>query len=736
MEGIRQDILQKAIMNAGDGFYITDAGFVISFVNNVFSDIYGYEKNEAAGKHFFKTIFLNSGDAELIREHLAENHCWHGRVMSVRKNGEEFPVALSISKIFGEDGRIEAYAGKAGDISEIVKKEEEISHSKRFLKFALDSLQTQVIILDEAGVIIHFNEAFKKFGKDHRDRASSWTGVNYLEAVDDEAAAGSSPAAKAAAGIRDVMRGNKEIFSMEYLFSAGSENMWFLMTVTRFKENIPPRFVIGFENITERKTAEDELVHAKFEAETANRAKSRFLASMSHEIRTPMNAILGYAQHLLREKNLSPRQREYVEIISQSGKHLLELINEVLDMSKIEAGRMSAVPEDTDLFALMNDVKNMFEVRAEEKGIYLNFSIGEDVPQYIFADGKKIRQVVINIIGNAMKFTGEGGIEVSVGMDRKDHKSSKSVIAIEIRDTGCGIAEEEVDKVFKLFEQTGEGIKQGSGTGLGMPLSLSYARLLEGDITVKSVPGDGSVFRFTFKAELLSSAIQKNRRPASRRVVGIASDRPRPRVLIVDDVASNRSVLRVLLDRCGFLVSEAADGQEALNVIAGCVPDAIFMDRYMPALDGIEAAKLIKMSDGYKNIPIMMLSASALEENRSEAVQAGIEVFLRKPFIEEEIFECLKKALGIDYIYEEVRSEAPPAAGEAAGRELASLTEQVRARIIEAADMCDVSGLRKIIDAQLKDCPVLCAIINDFLVKYEYPKIIALINGGEADAGN
>ncbi len=735
MEGVSQDILQKAIMNAGDGFYITDAGFMISFVNNIFSGIYGYEKNEADGKPFFETIFLDRGDAELIREHLTENHCWQGRVMSVRKNGEEFPISLSISKIFGEDGRVEAYAGKTGDISEIVKKEEEISHSKRFLKFALDSLQTQVIILDENGVIIHFNEAFKKFGKDYRDRASSWAGVNYLETVDAEAADGSSPAAKAAAGIRDVMRGNKEIFSMEYPFNTSSENIWFLMTVTRFKENIPPRFVIGFENITERKTAEDELVHAKFEAESANRAKSRFLAGMSHEIRTPMNAIMGYAQHLLREKTLSQKQREYVEIIDQSGRHLLELINEVLDMSKIEAGRMSAVPEDTDLFALMNDVKNMFEVRAEEKGIYLNFSIGEDVPQYIYADGKKIRQVVINIIGNAMKFTSEGGIAVHVSVVSEDHKSSRSVIAAEVTDTGCGISEDELDKVFKLFEQTGAGIKQGAGTGLGMPLSLSYAKLLDGDITVESAPGAGSVFRFTFKAELLSTAIQKNRPPASRRVVGIASA-GRPRVLIVDDVASNRSVLRVLLERCGFLVSEAADGQEALTLIAGCVPDAIFMDRYMPALDGIEAAKLIKMSDGYKHIPIMMLSVSALEENRSEAVQAGIEVFLRKPFIEEEIFECLKKALGIEYIYEEVRGELQPAADEAAERESASLGADIRAQLIEAAGMCDVSGLRKIIESRLKGCPVLCSKINEFLVKYEYPKIIALLNGGDADAGN
>ena len=381
MDRAEENKLFRAVMNTGDGRYMTDAGFNFTFVNNVFNSIYGFAENEALGMPFFKTIFLTGDDAEQIREYLSECSEWRGRILSVRKNGEEFPVTLSIGKLFSSGGAVEAYAGKVEDISEIVKAEEEISHSKRFLKFALDSLQTQVIILDENGTILHFNEAFKKFGREYKDRARSWTGLNYLDIMDEEAAAGSASSAAAADGIREVINANREFFNMEYLFEAADEKIWFSMTVTRFKEHVPPRFVVSFDNITERKNAAAEMVRARLEAESANRAKSRFLASMSHEIRTPMNAVLGYAQHLLNEKSLSKKQHEYVEIISRSGNHLLELINEILDMSKVEAGRMTLNTEDTDFYAIMNDIKNMFEDRARERNLYLDFSIDESVPQ-------------------------------------------------------------------------------------------------------------------------------------------------------------------------------------------------------------------------------------------------------------------------------------------------------------------------------------------------------------------
>jgi two-component system sensor histidine kinase/response regulator len=731
MERAEEKNLFRAIMNTGDGRYITDADFNITFVNNVFNSIYGFSENEAHAKPFFETVFMAGDDAEQIREYLSECSEWRGRIPSVRKNGVEFPVALSIGKLFGDDGAVEAYAGKVEDISEIVKAEEEISHSKRFLKFALDSLQTQVIILDENGTILHFNEAFKKFGREFKDRARSWTGMNYLDIMDEEAAEGSESSAAAADGIREVIHANREFFNMEYFFEVADEKIWFSMTVTRFKEHIPPRFVVSFDNITERKNAGAEMVRAKLEAESANRAKSRFLASMSHEIRTPMNAVLGYAQHLLNEKSLSKKQHEYVEIISRSGNHLLDLINEILDMSKVEAGRMTLNTEDTDFYAIMNDVKNMFKDRVFEKNLYLDFSIDESVPQYLYADGKKIRQIIINIVGNALKFTNEGGVRVRAGKLSDEIHGSRSVIFVEVEDTGCGISKDEVDKVFEVFGQASFGSAAGGGTGLGMPISLGYAKLMDGGITVESEPGRGSKFTFTFRAELLSSQISKSRSPDTRRVTGIKSDRPAPKILIVDDVASNRSVLRVLLENSGFSVVEASDGQDALSAISESMPDAVFMDRYMPSLDGIEAARIIKMSDACRNLPIMMLSASSLEENRREAIEAGIDVFLRKPFVEEEIFACLKSALGIDYIYEETVTGPAVSLDEVIFAEIDSLPAQTWADIAAAADMCDVTRLREIIDGKLAEsCPGLASKIDELLGRYEYSKILALIKGG------
>ncbi len=720
--------LREAVMDTVVGIYAADIDFKISFVNDPFNAAYGYDENEACGISFFDLIFSDKDEARIISEYLTENPRWKGRTMSVRKNGEEFPVSLSICKIFDDDGRLSAYAGKVEDISEISKNEEETSRSKRFLKFALDSLRTQVIILDENGVIIHFNEAFRKFGKECKDRASSWIGINYLDIMDAESSEGSSSAAKAAAGIREMISSIRDSFEMEYLFESEDDDIWFLMTVTRFRESIPPRFVISFENITQRKIAETELIRARLEAESANRAKSRFLAGMSHEIRTPMNAILGYTQHLLRESSLEKKQREFVEIIGGSGQHLLELINDILDMSKIEAGRMSLNPEDTDFFALLGEVRNMFRGRAEEHHIYLEFSMNETVPQYIYADGKKIRQILINMIGNAIKFTAKGGIWVRVQKCGDDPDSSKSVISVEVEDTGCGIANNELDRVFEIFEQAGGGISRG-GTGLGMPISLGYAKLMDGDITVKSEPGRGSVFTFTFKAELLSSLIKKTIKPGNRRITGISSAGPKPRILIVDDVASNRSVLRVLLEQVGFSVNEASNGQEALAVIDGWMPDAIFMDRYMPSLDGIEASKIIKATDKCRNIPILMLSASAIEENRDNAIQAGINVFLRKPFIEEEVFENLKKLLGIDYIYEEIiTGNLSDSADEIIARAAASLSPEIKKEIIDAANLCDITRLRKMLDGEsMRRHPELVSKIELFLNNYEYAKIIPLL---------
>lgn len=391
---------------------------------------------------------------------------------------------------------------------------------------------------------------------------------------------------------------------------------------------------------------------------------------------------------------------------------------------------MVLAPEDTDLYALINDIKNMFITRAEDRGIYLEFEVDESLPQYVYADGRKIRQVIINIVGNAVKFTETGGIKVSARRQSDIAGTSKSIICIEVRDTGCGISIEDIDKVFEVFGQAAAGEKCGAGTGLGMPLSLGYARLMDGDITVESEPGVGSVFKFTFKAEPLSNFVNKTLGRQTRRVTGIAGNAKPPLILIVDDVASNRKVLRILLEPAGFSVIEATDGQDALSVIAQSMPDAVFMDRYMPFLDGIEASRIIKMSDKCRNLPIFMLSASSLEENRGEAISAGVSVFLRKPFVEEEIFECLKKTLGIDYKYEEISGVVTPVEADAViTAQIKSLPAEIKDEITAAANNCDVSKLRQIMSSRsLKSLPELTSKIEGLLIKYEYDKIAVLIN--------
>ncbi len=406
-----------------------------------------------------------------------------------------------------------------------------------------------------------------------------------------------------------------------------------------------------------------ELQKAKEAADKANKAKSEFLANMSHELRTPLNAILGFSQILNREKSLAPEHQQFLGIINRSGEHLLELINDILEMSKIESGRIVLNENDFDLYRLLNRLEEMLRLKAESKGLQLTFSRSNDVPQFIRTDESKLRQVLINLLGNAIKFTEKGNVTLRVTVSEQDNYQLPSFpgsasernyqLQFEIEDTGPGISPEEINKLFRAFEQTKTGLNSNQGTGLGLCISQKFVQLMGGEITVSSQSGEGAKFCFNIFAIPVANPRYETPQPMVKKVIGLAPNQPSYRVLVVEDKQSNRLLLVEFLTSLGFEVCEAENGKEAIEIWESWQPQLIFMDWRMPVMDGYEATKRIKSHPKGSETVIIVLTASAFEEERQVILSAGCDDFVRKPFKEEELLSAIAQHLHIKYLYED-----------------------------------------------------------------------------------
>ncbi len=402
------------------------------------------------------------------------------------------------------------------------------------------------------------------------------------------------------------------------------------------------------ETRVEQRTA--ELNEAKLASEAANRAKSEFLANMSHELRTPLNAILGFSQLMNSDSSFTKDQQENLGIISRSGEHLLSLINDVLDMSKIEAGQIALNENDFDLYCMLDNIEQMFQLKAESQNLQLIFERTSEVAQYVRTDERKLRQVLINLLGNALKFTQEGGVILRVRGERQD--ATPYTLIFEVEDTGSGIAPDELESLFEPFVQTETGRKSQQGTGLGLPISRKFVQLMGGEITASSTPGQGTIFQFDIQVELAASAnIQTKTVP--RRAIGLEAGQPEYRILVVDDALANRLLLTKLLTPVGFQVREAENGREAIALWESWEPHLIWMDMRMPVMNGYEATQYIKSHLKGQATVIIALTASTFEEERAIVLSAGCDDFMRKPFRENAIFEKIAQYLGVRYIYEE-----------------------------------------------------------------------------------
>lgn len=479
------------------------------------------------------------------------------------------------------------------------------------------------------------------------------------------------------------------------------------------------RLNAALEQRVQERTA--ELLLARDAAEAANKAKSVFLANMSHELRTPLNAILGFSSMMRRESQLSESQLENLNIVIRSGEHLLTLINDVLDMSKIEAGRVQLENAPFDLGGMVRDVTDMMEVRAHEKGLQLLIDQTSEFPRYIVGDEARLRQVLINLVGNAVKFTSEGGITVRLGTRQNHHAH----LLIEVEDTGLGIAKEDQLRIFESFVQLGEH-RDSKGTGLGLTISRQFIEMMGGSISVDSTPGQGSMFRVDLPLkEADESDIIKSESLHKGNVVALAPGQPAFRVLIVEDQLENQLLLRKLIESVGIAVKIAKNGAEAIDVFTQWQPHLIWMDRKMPVMDGLEATRRIRELPGGDTVKIIAVTASAFQDQRAEVMAAGMDDFVRKPYRSQEIYDCLARHLALQFLYENPLDVAPLV--QLTSAMFAALPSACCQKLKEALESLETESIAAAIAEISQYDDALAQSLTVLTERFDYPAILKLL---------
>jgi predicted ATPase/signal transduction histidine kinase/CheY-like chemotaxis protein len=485
--------------------------------------------------------------------------------------------------------------------------------------------------------------------------------------------------------------------------------------------------------------------------QAANQAKSVFLANMSHELRTPLNAILGFAQLMARDTHVTPTQQEYLETIARSGEHLLGLINDVLTMSKIEAGRTTLQENAFDLRRQLQGLQEMFQLRVADKGLALLLDVAPDVPRYVYTDEGKLRQVLMNLLSNAVKFTEEGEVTLRVRatdgerrtMDEESKEQPSLVIGqwslvFEIQDTGTGIAQEEMDALFAPFVQTTSGQQSHEGTGLGLPISRQFVELMGGELGVNSIVGEGTTFRVQMPVALVDEDVAQARDlQPQRRVTGIEPGQTAPdggpfRILVVEDQTDNRELLVKLLEPFGFNVHCAVDGARGIEMWEQRQPHLVWMDMRLPVMDGYEATRQIKARATATNRQaiVVALTASAFEEDRKAILATGCDDFVRKPFREGEIYDVLHRHLGVRFIYETV-TPTPETTAVVSLEDLRAVVETLPAAwvadLYQAAVALDNDQMLALIEAVRPQVPHLSDTLAGWVHGFEYERLIALV---------
>ena len=467
---------------------------------------------------------------------------------------------------------------------------------------------------------------------------------------------------------------------------------------------------------------------ALHQAESANRAKSVFLSNMSHELRTPLNAVIGFSQLMTRSPKVGDAEKQNLAIINRSGQHLLTLINDVLELSKIDAGHIQVQNEETDLAALLHEITEMLRARAEQQGLTLTLKT-DQLPPAVLVDATKLRQILINLVGNAVKFTQHGGVILSVNGSPAEGDTMQ--IDFAVNDTGIGIAPADQQRIFEPFTQLVTHATS-AGTGLGLSITRQYLAMLGGELGVESTPEVGSTFRFTLTLPVATQPTHAHPSIEIGEVLGLQPEHRDLRILIAEDNADARRLLQQILQPFGMTVAEAEDGAKAVALAESFAPDLIIMDWRMPELDGLEATRQIRAQNAARRPKIVMLTASAFEEQRAEALAAGADAYLRKPLQEKELYATLAAQLGLDLQRRTDDQAAPPPTGAAVEPQLdvtalAALPPLARAALRAAAEEMNPAKIKAVVSSIDTNHPALAQEILRMAAAYRYQELWQLL---------
>ena len=731
-------LLSSIIENIPNMIFLKRASDLrFELLNRAGEDLLGYQRNDLIGKNdydffpkeqadFFtgkdRTVLAQKEIVDIPEEAISTRH--GVRILHTRK--------LTLRDA---DGQPQYLLGISEDITERKHTEEAMNAAARYARNLIETSLDPLVTISVAGKITDVNKA-----------TEDATGVQRHSLVGSDFASYFTQPEEARRGYQQVFsQGSVTDYPLAIRHASGKiTEVLYNASVYRASDGTVSGVFAAARDITQLKRTEAELrrykdhleeevqqrttdlVLARDAADAANRAKSVFLANMSHELRTPLNAILGFSSLLRREAQLPGAQSEKLDVINRSGEHLLTLINDVLEMSKIESGRVQLDESPFDLGAMVRDVIDLMHVRADQKGLRLIIEQSTGYPRRIQGDEARLRQILINLIGNAIKFTEQGGVTVRLGL--KPSAEQKHML-IEVEDSGPGISAEDQTRLFQPFQQLGKQAADNQGTGLGLAISQQYAQLMGGSVTVQSTLGQGSLFQVELPLHEVDEG--KLSEPAARPpgdVNGLLPGQAAYRILIVDDQSENQFLLSQLMHNIGLEVRVAQDGQQGVQLFRSWQPHLIWMDRRMPVMDGIEATRAIRALPGGDSVKIVAVTASAFLEQRDEMLAAGMDDFVRKPYRFQEIYESLSRQLGLQYTYANKPPSEVADAVAITAQTLSVLPQSLRRALRSALESLDSEHIEAVIGRVANLDERLHQTLLALARNYDYPAILKALS--------